>query len=108
LALPRAPISFRRRFQPTRSNAASDFLTVSDGAIPFLGYVEGVSFSGYRQSRQLLLDQSREETCSKRQCSVVEIVVRVVHGAAADGASIANRSKILPRRSSLLTLRRTL
>jgi hypothetical protein len=39
------------------------------------------------------LDQPREETCSKRQCSVVEIVMRVVHGAAADSAGIANIDK---------------
>src|SRR5215469_8138739 len=45
------------------------------------------------KSWQLFLDQSREETCSNRQCSVVEIVMRVVHGAAAHGAGITNVDK---------------
>jgi hypothetical protein len=43
-----------------------------------------------RNPQQLFLDQSREETCSNRQCSVVEIVVRVVDGAAADTTGVAN------------------
>src|SRR5262245_17830261 len=43
--------------------------------------------------RQLLLDHSREQTRSNRQCSVVEIVMRVVHGAAADRARNANIDK---------------
>jgi hypothetical protein len=42
------------------------------------------------KSRQLFLDQSREEICSNRQCSVVEIVMRVVDRTAADGAGVAN------------------
>ena len=42
---------------------------------------------------QLLLDEPREETRSNRQCSVVEIVIRVVHGAAADRAGNANIDK---------------
>jgi hypothetical protein len=49
--------------------------------------------SGTRKSRQLFLHQSREETRSNRQCSVVEIVIRVVHGAAADRASNADIDK---------------
>jgi hypothetical protein len=40
-----------------------------------------------------LLDQSREKTCSNRQRSVVEIVMRIMDGAAADGAGIANVDK---------------
>jgi hypothetical protein len=51
------------------------------------------SVLGSRKPWQLFLDQSREETCSNRQCSVVEIVMRVVDGAAADATGIANIDK---------------
>src|SRR5262249_1344656 len=49
--------------------------------------------SGNRKSRQLFLDQSREETGSNRQCSVVEIVMMVVDRAAANGAGNADIDK---------------
>ena len=42
------------------------------------------------KSWQLFLDQAREETCANRQCSVVEIVMWVVDGVAADVTGIAN------------------
>jgi hypothetical protein len=45
------------------------------------------------KSCQLFLDESREETRSNRQCSVVEIVMGVVDGAAADATGIANIDK---------------
>ena len=43
-----------------------------------------------REPWQLFLDQPREETRSNRQCSVVEIVMRVVHRAAANPTGIAD------------------
>jgi hypothetical protein len=51
------------------------------------------AFLGNRKSRQLFLDQSREETRSNRQCLVVEIVMRVVDRTAAYATGIANIDK---------------
>src|SRR5262249_50795001 len=49
-----------------------------------------LALSAIRKSRQLFLDQSREKTCSNRQSLVVEIVMRVVHRAAAADAGNAD------------------
>jgi hypothetical protein len=66
------------RFVPT-----SDSCTAANLSL-FKGSVGGLRS---RKSRQLFLDQSRKETCSNRQCSVVEIVMRVVN---ADATGVAN------------------
>jgi hypothetical protein len=53
----------------------------------------GESGSGNRQSWQLFLDQARKEARPNRQCSVVEIVMRVVDRIAAYGTGNANIDK---------------
>jgi hypothetical protein len=55
--------------------------------------------SGAGKPWQLFLHQSREETRSNGQCSVAEIVMRVIDGAAADGAGGGRRLSLRQRKA---------